>query len=57
MFGSRRGHNTNRRTFQPCFYGCAHGGTESLVIQDVAGLDICFDFFEFVAHVAIPGAY
>jgi len=26
-----------------------------LVIQDVAGLDVCFDFFEFVAHVAIRG--
>ena len=29
--GSRRGDHTNRRTFQSCFYGRAHSGTECVV--------------------------
>src|SRR6516225_1972035 len=39
-----------------CFYGRAHAGTERLVTLHLAGLavrNVCLDFFELVAHVAI----
>jgi hypothetical protein len=31
VFGPRRGDHAGRRTFQSCFYGRAHAGTECLV--------------------------
>jgi len=37
VFGPRRGDHAGRRTFQFCFYGRKHSGTESLVHIEVTG--------------------
>src|SRR5262249_35456373 len=53
VFGSRRSDNANRRTFQPCFYGLAHTGTECLVPPDLSGLavrNLCLEIVVVVAH-------
>ena len=49
LFGSRRGDDTNRRTFQPRCYGRAHAGTECLVNGEMIG---AMDFVV-VAHWCI----
>ena len=58
MFGSGRGYNANRRTFQPRFDGREHAGTECLVIQDPFGglIDYGGEDFLFLAKPPVTAS-